>query len=117
MSIVNEYKIKHDFRDCINPLCLCSLEAESFSHYFPTVIISQIYTCHPISELQSVDMNFPKLDSNRNCQTLSSCINFILKSERFYFSLLLKHAKLIDNKASSPHSYLKVNPINIHSYN
>ena len=29
LSHLNEYKIRHNFQDCINPLCMCSLDIES----------------------------------------------------------------------------------------
>ena len=34
LSHLNEHKFKHNFQDCINPLCTCSLEIESLSHFF-----------------------------------------------------------------------------------
>ena len=33
-SQLNEHKFKHDFQDCVNPLCSCSLDLESLSHFF-----------------------------------------------------------------------------------
>ena len=104
LSHLNEHKFKHNFQDCINPLCTCSLEIESLSyfflhcHYF-TNIRSTLF-----SELQSVDVNIakfsdneivdlllygsPKFDTDQNHKILSSCISFILKSERSDGSLL-----------------------------
>ena len=38
LSYLNEHKLKHNFQDCINPLCTCSLEIS-----FCTVIISQVH--------------------------------------------------------------------------
>ena len=37
-SDLNEHKFNHNFRDCLNPLCPCSLEVESSSHFFCTAI-------------------------------------------------------------------------------
>ena len=88
----------------MNPLCTCSLEIESLSsfflhcHYFTN-------TCSTFfSELKSIDANIakfsdneivdlllygsPKFDTDQNHKILSSCISFILKSERFDGSLL-----------------------------
>ena len=83
---------------------MCSLEIESLSHFFLhchyfTNIRSTLF-----SELQSVDVNIakfsdneivdlllygsPKFDTDQNHKILSSCISFILKSERFDGSLL-----------------------------
>ena len=64
LSHLNEHRFKHNFQDCINPLCTCSLEIESLSyfflhcHYF-TNIRSTLF-----SELQSVDVNIAKLSDN-----------------------------------------------------
>ena len=32
-SHLNEHKFRHNFQDCLNPLCLCSLEIEDTIHY------------------------------------------------------------------------------------
>ena len=34
LSHLNEHKSKHNFRDCLYPLCSCSLEVESTTHFF-----------------------------------------------------------------------------------
>ena len=104
LSHLNEHKFKHNFQDCINPFCMCSLVIESLSHLFLhchyfTNIRSTLF-----SELQSVDANIAKFsdneiadlllygsskfDTGQNHKILSSCISFILKSERFDGSLL-----------------------------
>ena len=31
---LNEHKFRHNFQDCLNPLCSCSLEIEDTTHYF-----------------------------------------------------------------------------------
>ena len=31
---LNDHKFRHNFQDCLNPLCPCSLEVESAIHYF-----------------------------------------------------------------------------------
>ena len=103
LSHFNEHKFKHNFQDCINPLCSCSLEIESLSH-FPL-------HCHHftniratlLDDLLSVDRNIPScLDNelvdlllygsphfnlNQNNKILSFSISFIMKSERFSGSL------------------------------
>ena len=32
LSHLSEYKFKHNFQDCVNPLCPCSLNVSSLSH-------------------------------------------------------------------------------------
>ena len=34
LSYLNDHKFIHNFQDCLNPLCRCSLEVESTIHYF-----------------------------------------------------------------------------------
>ena len=34
LSHLNEHRFKHNFNDCINPLCTCRLDIESTVHYF-----------------------------------------------------------------------------------
>ena len=99
LNHLNEHKFKQDFQDCVNPLCSCSLEIESLSHFF-------LY-CHHftnirvtlLDDLQSGDANIPSFSDNelvdlllygssnfnlsQNNKILSSSISFIIKSERF----------------------------------
>ena len=99
LSHLHENKFNHNLRDRVNPLCSCSLEVESSSHFF--------LHCHYhidiwktlFHELQSVDekilnqydneivklllYNSKKCNFQQNCSLLESAIKFILKSERF----------------------------------
>ena len=34
LSHLNEHRFRHNFKDCINPLCSCSLEVENTLHFF-----------------------------------------------------------------------------------
>ena len=34
LSHLNEHKFRHNFQDCLDPLCSCSLEVETTNHYF-----------------------------------------------------------------------------------
>ena len=38
----NEHRFNHNFENCINPLCTCSLETETISHFF-----LHCHYCHP----------------------------------------------------------------------
>ena len=33
LSHLNELRFRHNFQECLNPLCTCSLETENTSHY------------------------------------------------------------------------------------
>ena len=50
-SQVNEHKFRHNFQDCLNSLCLCSLEIENTSHY---LLHCQYYSEHRINLINSV---------------------------------------------------------------
>ena len=34
LSHLNEHKFRHNFADCVNPLCSCSIEPETTLHFF-----------------------------------------------------------------------------------
>ena len=38
MSHLREHKFKHNFQDCLNPICSCGLDIESTSHFFSTIL-------------------------------------------------------------------------------
>ena len=42
-SHLSEHRFNHNFQNCINPLCSCNLKIESTTHFYCTVIISQIF--------------------------------------------------------------------------
>ena len=54
---LSQNKFNHNFQDCLNPLCLCSLEVKSFSHFFlHRHYYSKIHSTL-LKELQSIDIN------------------------------------------------------------
>ena len=96
---LNQHKFKHNFQDCLNPLCLCSLEVESVSHFFLHCHYYSNICSTLLNELQSIDINLlnqeddiivevllyksTKFNTNKNFKLLSSSIDYILKLERF----------------------------------
>ena len=106
-SHLNEHKFNHNFKECVNPLCSCSLQVESVSHF--------LLHCHYFTdirktlfnELQSIDENILNQSNNetvelllygsnkfkfqQNCNILKS-IKFIIKSERFSGSLIYENS-------------------------
>ena len=109
LSHLNEHKFKHNFQDCVNPLCSCSLEIESLSHFF--LHCHHFTNIHAtlLDDLQSVDRNIPSFSDNelvdlplygspnfklnQNNKILNSS-SFIIKSERFSGSLSWREVKL-----------------------
>ena len=103
LSHLNEHRFRHNFQDCLNPLCSCSLEIENTLHY--------LLHCHHFSSNRIVLMNSvlsvfsdfeslsdntkkdvllhgePSLDLNKNKFILEATLTFIKSSERFSGSL------------------------------
>ena len=104
LSHLNQHKFNHNFQDCLNPLCSCSLEVESVSHFFQHCYYYSNICSTLLNELQSIDINLlnqeddivvevllygsTKFNNNQNFRLLCSSIDHILKSERFSGSLL-----------------------------
>ena len=104
LSHLYEHKLKHNFKECINTLCTCSLEPESNSHFFPCC--HNYFTLHAklMNDLKIIDENVLRLSENSlvqllffgdlkynhidNCQILNASINLMLKSERFKGSIM-----------------------------
>ena len=98
LSHLNQHKSDHNFQDFLNPLCSCSLEVESVSHFFLHCHYYSNIHSTLLNELQSIDINLLIQEddtvvevllygstkfNNQNCRLLSSSIDYILKSERF----------------------------------
>ena len=103
LSHLNEHKFRHNFHDCLNPLCSCSLEIENTSHY--------LLHCHHFSNrridlmnsVNSIIPNFESMndnmkkdillygdsrfDENKNKIILEATINYLKNSERFFQSI------------------------------
>ena len=101
---LHEYKFCHNFQDCVNPLCSCSLEIEDTSHY--------LLHCHHFSNrridlmngvnsiipnFQSMNDNMKKdillygdsrFNKNKNKIILEATINYLKNFERFSQSIL-----------------------------
>lgn len=70
LSHLQEHKFRHNFRDCINPLCLCNLEPETTIHFFP-----RCRHCTPIgtillNDLKKVAFNITHLSDDRIVQVI-----------------------------------------------
>ena len=86
---LNEHKLKHNFKDCVNPLCSFSLDIESY-HFFLNCHYFTNTRATLFEDLKSIDLNFPsfpdseivglllygspKFDFNQNNKILSSSI-------------------------------------------
>ena len=99
MSHLGEHKFKHNFQDCLNPICSCGLDIESTSHFLlhcPT-FNDERYTF--LSTLNNIDCSLLELtkssllqtllygntlfDKEKNTRILNATIEYILSTERF----------------------------------
>ena len=102
-SHLNEHKFRHNFQDCLKPLCLCSLEIENTSHY---LLHCQYYSEHRINlinSVKSISDDFEsfsdnvqrdillygdsRFDTNKNKLILEATISYIKNTDRFAGSL------------------------------
>ena len=52
MKWVNKHRLRHNFQDCLNPLCSCSLESENRLHY---LLHCYHFSQHRIDLMNSVE--------------------------------------------------------------
>ena len=102
-SHLNEHRFRHNFENCINLLCSCSLEAEDTLHY---LLYRHHFNQHRLNLMNSVKSvldNFEsssdsikkeillssdsRLDNNKNKFILEATFNYIKTSERLSGSL------------------------------
>ena len=105
LSHLNDHKFRHNFQDCLDPLCPCSLEVESTIHYFlhcqyyndirKTLldIVKKIIniSVSNLSDEYSVNplmYGNPSYIFQDNKEIIEASINFIRSSERFAGSLI-----------------------------
>ena len=60
-SHLREHKLKHNFQDTLNPLCSCSTEVESTSHYFLRCHFFDALRATLMNDLRYIDSDLPTL--------------------------------------------------------
>ena len=60
LSHLNEHRFRHNFQDCLNPLCSCSLEIEDTSHY---LLHCHHFSHHRVALMNSIKSIFDNCDS------------------------------------------------------
>ena len=63
-SHLKEHKFNHNFQDCLNPLCSCSLEVESTAHYFLHCHHYADFRLTLLNNLKSINVNILHLSDN-----------------------------------------------------
>ena len=103
LSHVNEHRFSHNFQNCINPLCTCSLEVELTVYFFLHCHHYHNIRAKLLNSLELIDTNllklseerltkvllygFSQLDQNQNRNILNSSMDYIVESKRFESSL------------------------------
>ena len=88
MSHLREHKFKHNFQDCLNPICSCGLDIESTSHFLlhcPTFNGEQ---CTVLSILNKIYCELLELTNSSLPQTLL-CGNTLFVKELKNKTLIL----------------------------
>ena len=102
-SHLNEHRFRHNFQDCLNPLCSCSLQTEDTIHY---LLHCHHFSQHRIDLINSVKYIFegfdslsdiakkdlllygdPRFDINKNKFILEATLSYIKSAEKFTGSL------------------------------
>ena len=62
LSHLCEHKFKHNFQDCLNPVCSCDLDIESTPHFLLHCIIANDERYPLQSPLNKVDSKLPRIN-------------------------------------------------------
>ena len=103
LSYLNAHRFRHNFQDCLNPLCSCSLEIEDTTHYLFHCRHFSTQRANLMNSIKSVFQNFEflsennkkdlllfgdsRFSKNKNKVILEATLTFIKKTERFTGSL------------------------------
>ena len=70
LSHLNEHKFCHNFQDCLNPLCSCSLEIEDIKRYLLHCQHFSNHHCDLMNSVKSIIPNFESLTNNNRIDIL-----------------------------------------------
>ena len=110
-SHLHEHKFRHGFKDTLNPLCSCSIEAKTTTHYFLRCHFHGSIWATLMNDLEIIlipfstvcDNNLISLllygddtfDETKNRKILMSTIRFIKDSQRFDEQLFWQSASML----------------------
>ena len=94
-SHLNEHHFWHNFQECLNPLCMCSLETENTSQYllhchYHTLFYTDLVDFESLSDCKKVEILLygdSRCNDNQSNSILSASINYIKKTKCFDCSL------------------------------
>ena len=116
-SHLREHKLKHNFQDTLNPLCSCSIEAESTSYYFLRCHFFAALRATLMNDLGNIDSELPTnillysnqiYDDKTNQIILMHVIRYIKDSQAFDESLFNPRLKLL----LTSHTFVSVSVFN-----
>ena len=103
LSHLNKHRFNHNFDNCINPLCTCTLEIESTTHFFLHCHFNKNIRKTLLDELNEININISNyaetaltdllqygkssFDKIQNKKILTVSIKYTLDSERFTGSI------------------------------
>ena len=133
VSHLNEHRFRHNFQDCLNPLCSCSLEIEDtsyyilhchctyfcthFSHHFVDLMISVKSICDNFDSMPDnvkedlLVYGDSRFDENKNRVILKATINYIKLLKDSLDPFLINVSLLINVQLltyNSDHSLFKI---------
>ena len=102
-SHLNEHRFRHNFQDCMNPLCSCSLDIKDTSHYLLHSHHFSRYRIDLMNSVTSILENFEslsdsvkkdillygdsRLDGKKNKFILEATLAYIKSTDRFSGSI------------------------------
>ena len=84
-SVQLEHKFRHGFRDILNPLCPCSIEAETTTHYFLRCHFYNANRSALMNELNEIDSSFSTLNEDK----FTDLMTFIYYYKRHIYILYI----------------------------
>ena len=98
------HKFRHNFQDCINPMCVCGVEIEITTHFLLHCHLFQYVRQSLLTNIKKIDESIlkkhdkhitktllygdNKFDLSCNKSIISSAIEFIVSTERFSNSVV-----------------------------
>ena len=101
-SHLNEHRFQHNFQDCMNPLCSCSLEIEDISHYLLHCHHFSQYHIDLMNSVKSILENSESLSDNIKKNILSYGNSRLDRNKnKFILEATLTYNKSIDRFSGS----------------
>ena len=63
-SYLRKHKLRHGFKDTLNPLCFCSIELETITHYFLCCYFYNVSRVILRNDLENIPISLSKVSDN-----------------------------------------------------